>query len=322
MSGGAGPVDVVVSGFAVHVPGASDDDLLGAVADSAEMVPAEDAKSLLGRKGTLYKEPASLLAMCAVQRAWGLPPGRPEKPVRDAAGTAVVVSSNLGNAHTVCDMTARVDAESCREVSPLEAPNASSNVIAGAIAIRFGFTGPNLTVCNGATSGIDAVRLGARLVRAGRAERVVVVGVEPADETAASLYELRDPAAFDGHGRAAPRAGAACVVLSAEPSADRVRIGSVGVVAPGRPEEALAAVTGRVLDGPGCLLLAPYGLPGDGEAPYDVVDLTSRLGETYGALGVIQVACAAGGRPRPRRALAVSGDRVDGYAWLELRGPR
>jgi 3-oxoacyl-[acyl-carrier-protein] synthase II len=311
-------VSVQVSGFAVHVPGASPGQLPGAVTDAAEMCPAAEAKTLLGRKGTLYKEPSTLLALCAVQRALKLPAGRPVAPIAGAAGTAVVVSSNLGNADTVCDITARVDAASCREVSPMEAPNASSNVIAGAIAIRFGFTGPNFTVCNGATSGIDAIRLGARLIRAGRAERVVVAGVEPADPTTELLIKQRDPAAFDGLEPPAPREAAACVVLrhapAGSPQPGPVRIGRSGVIPPGDPAEALSEVVGQVLDGPGSLLFAPYGVAPAG--PYDVVDLTECLGETYGALGVLQTACAVA--RRPRRALAVSGDRVDGYSWLEL----
>ncbi|MBM0240501.1 beta-ketoacyl synthase [Micromonospora sp. ATA32] len=175
---------VAVTGWAVHL-------------DVAQ------APAMLGRKGLLYKEPATRLALCAVHRALGLPDG-----VRPSTGldpdTAVVASSNLGNIATVAGVTRTVACEGGRGVSPMAAPNASSNVVAGTVALWFRFGGPNLMLCNGETSGLDAVAAGALLIRSGRAGRVVVVGTEPADADAVAVYP-------------AIRAGAACVVL--EPAA-------------------------------------------------------------------------------------------------------
>jgi 3-oxoacyl-[acyl-carrier-protein] synthase II len=165
-------------------------------------VPPERAGTLLGRKGLLYKEPATRLALCAVHRALGLAPGtRPVGPV--SPGTGVVVASNLGNVDTVARVTRTVAAEGGSAVSVLDAPNVSSNVIASTVALWFGFGGPNLTVCSGAGAGLDALRLAALLLRAGRADRVVLVGVEPDDAEATALFGA--PLA----------AGAACLVLSA-----------------------------------------------------------------------------------------------------------
>lgn len=184
---------------AVHVPGRSAADLPGSP-DEPACAPGL-ARTVLGRKGLLGKEPATLMALCAVHRALGLPPGRPAEPVPHAAGTAVVVASNLGNVNTVCSVVRDVRARSVAAISPLDIPNVSSNVIASTIAIWYGFTGPNLMVCSGATAGLDAVRLAQLLLRAGRAERVVVVGVEPVDPVSTALAGdwLRE--------------GAACVVL-------------------------------------------------------------------------------------------------------------
>lgn len=87
----------------------------------------------------------------------------------------------------------------------MAAPNASSNVIASSIAMWFRLAGPNLMVCSGETAGLDALALGALLLRARRADRVLVVGAEPDDETAVAVR---------GHTGGPPlRAGAACVVL-------------------------------------------------------------------------------------------------------------
>ncbi|MFI6173290.1 beta-ketoacyl synthase N-terminal-like domain-containing protein [Nocardia sp. NPDC051052] len=300
---------VAISSYSVHVPGAGGDQVFGS-ATAADMVELTDIASVLGRKGLLYSDPATLLAWCAVQRALGCPDGgRPREPLPQADRTAVVVSSNLGNVHTVCDIVARVARESYRAVSPLELPNASSNVIAAAIALRFGFTGPNLMLCNGATSGVDAVRAGARLIGSGRADRVVVVGVEPADDTATAVMVA---SGADQPGAVALRAAAACVVL--EPARGTgVLVGHGGLE---RSWDELAENAIRP-----SLCMVPHGRD---LVARQQVDLTARLGETYGAHGVLQAAIAAHllGTGEHRQALIVAGDRPDGYAWLRLDAER
>ncbi|MGW7265667.1 beta-ketoacyl synthase N-terminal-like domain-containing protein [Streptomyces sp. NPDC054842] len=214
--------ELALDGWSVHVPGLSAADLPGSPETPA--CRPEDAKEVLGRKGLLGKEPSTRLALCAVHRALGLPPGPLAGPVPDAAGTAVVVASNLGNVETVCTVLGDMRERSGSVVSVLDAPNASSNVIASTVAIRYGFTGPNLAVCSGATAGLDAVALASRLVRAGRARRAVVVGVEPADPVAVRLAALRA-------GTPAPlTAAAGCLLLGlpgAWPAATGLRIGPV-----------------------------------------------------------------------------------------------
>ena len=180
-----------------------------------EAVPADRAGAVLGRKGLLYKEPATRLALCSVHRALGLAPGqRPDWPL--SPDTAVMVASNLGNVETVARVARTVATEGGSAVSVLDAPNVSSNVIASVVALRFGFGGPNVMVCSGATAGLDALVLAGLLLRAGRAERVVLVGVEPADDVATALHTNGYPL----------RAGAACLVLEAvrPPAGGRVLV--------------------------------------------------------------------------------------------------
>ena len=205
-----GAAAVAVTGWSVHLPGvdlAARLPVLAGVLPSMPAVPAERAHELLGRKGLLGKDGATRLALCAVHQALDLPPRAPRPAGPADPDTAVVVSSNLGNLSSVVEVVRAVRAGGRRDVSPLAVPNASSNVVASTVAIWFRFGGPNMMVCSGATAGLDAVGLGATLLRTARAARVVVVGTEPADDLAAAL-----------HGGAL-RAGAACVVL--EP-ADRV----------------------------------------------------------------------------------------------------
>ncbi|MDJ0346536.1 beta-ketoacyl synthase N-terminal-like domain-containing protein [Streptomyces sp. H10-C2] len=272
---------LAVDGWAVHAPGWAGTDLPGSPAEPA--CPPERAKEVLGRKGLLGKEPATRLALCAVHRALGLPPGRPTEPLPGAAGTAVVVASNFGNVETVCTVLTDMRERSGSVVSPMDAPNASSNVIASTIAIWYGFTGPNLTVCSGATAGLDAIRLARLLLLSGRADKAVVVGVEPADPVAARLAALRPE---PGETLAA---AAGCVLL--------------GV--PGAWPE------------PSGLLCGPVGRHSD---PVPVAG--PEPGEMYGAAGIVRLAVAAsrlaGSGPDTAPVTVGCGDTEDGWASLEL----
>jgi 3-oxoacyl-[acyl-carrier-protein] synthase II len=268
-------VAVGVTAWSVHVPGTDLSDLLpGHTAAAA--CPPELVHELLGRKGLLYKEPATRLALAAVHRALGRPSGVPRDNGPTDPSTAVIVASNLGNVATVAGVVAAVREGSGRDVSPLAAPNASSNVIASTLAIWFRAGGPNLTVCSGATAGLDAVALGELLLRAGRADRVLVVGVEPDDEVARMLHARRAPDDLP-----ALCAAAACVVLE--------HLGS---------DPTGAVALGAVSSGP--------------PVPGPVVDLTGRIGDAYGATGVLNVAVAAALASRGPHT-AVCGDAADGW---------
>jgi 3-oxoacyl-[acyl-carrier-protein] synthase II len=259
-------IPVIATGWSLHVPGV---DLstapvgpagrpLGGWA-SEEAVPADRAAAVLGRKGLLYKEPSTRLAMCAVHRALGWEAGaRPDGTVDP--GTAVVACSNLGNVETVAKVTRTIAAEGGRGVSVLDAPNVSSNVVASTVALWFGFGGPNLMLCSGSTAGLDGLRLAWLLLRSGRADRVVLVGTEPDDEVAATLHGF-------GAQRSPLRGGAACLVLR------RHRPGLTGVlVTPADDATVLPAVT-----------------LGHG-GTFDPVD---AWGDCYGAQGVVSLALAA-----------------------------
>jgi 3-oxoacyl-[acyl-carrier-protein] synthase II len=273
-----------VSAWSVHLPGAG----LGLPGDAAE--PPDRAHELLGRKGLLYKDDATRLALCAVHRALGLDRRAPRPAGPADPATAVVVSSNLGNVGVVREIVETVRAGSGHDVSPMLAPGASSNVIAAALAIRFRFGGPNLTVCSGATGGLDAIAAAALLLRARRAHRVIVVGVEPADEVAQSLHRHRS----DGAGRPL-RAGAACVVLERDGAV------ALGPVESFDPEA--DPVAGPVIGTADCA-----------KAGAEVRDLGAEIGDTYGAAGVLGVALAAA---RPSREWTVV-DGSPGAGWRRV----
>ncbi|HEU4425172.1 MAG TPA: hypothetical protein VFR67_21800 [Pilimelia sp.] len=149
--------------------------------------------------------------------------------------------------------------------------------MASTVALWFGFGGPNLMVCSGARAGSDGLWLAGLLLRAGRADRVVLVGTEPDDEVASALYAADDPPRPPRDGRATDdpprplRAGAACVVLRAwRPEA------------PGTTREALVELA------PGAASVVPPLTVGPGG-----FDPVRHWGDCYGAQGVVALALAA-----------------------------
>jgi 3-oxoacyl-[acyl-carrier-protein] synthase II len=288
----------VITGIGIEVPGMREiESLLSpqTVLESEEFNPVPKLK----RKGLLYKDRATKLALCAVHEALacaGLSLQEPEQ----LAATGVIVSSNLGNLDTVCRLAQTIREGSVEDLSPLELPNASSNVIASTIAIRFGCRAINLMLCNGATSGIDALYTANNLIRAGRARRVLVVGVEPRNEVVEQLMAASQAHA-EGSSELRLGDGAACVVLESAAAAAERGARVYGTLAHYCFTAAGASLE-RVIPRSGTgaqLWLTPNQrsvvdrlLPVWEESPPEQLDLSRSLGELYGALGVFQCVAA------------------------------
>lgn len=254
-------------------------------------LPPARAHEWVGRKAARSQDDATRLALCAVFRVLGEAGLATEQPAEPDPAVAVVASSALGNLQKVRDICAQVRAGGRREVSPLDAPGASSNVISSAVAIRFGCGGPNLTVCSGARGALDAIAIALLLLARGRAERVVVVGSEAAHPTACEFHACRsrqDSMFSLGTGAAA--------LLLARPAAH----GCATIAVPGE-EPADTCWSSR---------------PEDTHAD----DLRRELGDLFGAAGIVQVAVAhAALRARGAgSARVVCGDRLDGYSQVRL----
>lgn len=320
---GSGPA-AVVTGAGHALPGVtSAGDLLALAAtdpgpDAPEPV---DPAARIGKKGLRYKDRATQLALVAASDAL-LDAGLLESAERGApltvpaASVGVVVSSNFGNLDSVCDVVQTIaDSGGTRLLSPIITPNLSSNVIASELAIRFGLRGPNLMVCNGETSGLDAVGWAAALLAAGRAAQVLVVGAEP--DTAPVRRLLGDRRPLDG--------AVALVLETAATAAARGRAGRAevgGYVRAGGVAEVLTRLVRDTAD-PGAWYVPQGGAVGD-----DVLaglprhDLEPAFGAASGALGVLQCAAAVAGYDRGGRipAYAVAGgDGADATAGLVLR---
>jgi hypothetical protein len=81
----------IVTGWGIHVPGFA----IGHVIEGGDLstaCPPERAHELLGNRGLLYKEPATRLALCAVQQALGLSASARQSDAPPDGRVAVVAS--------------------------------------------------------------------------------------------------------------------------------------------------------------------------------------------------------------------------------------
>lgn len=319
---------IAVTGLGLELPGL--EDAAGLLEFRAPAEPAPfDARRKLGKKGLLYKDQATRLALCAAQDAL-VSAGWPVRELHSQVHAGVVAASNFGNLDTVCRVIDTLKAGGAGELSPMDVPNASSNVIASSAAIRFGCRAVNLMLCSGAASGLEALVVAANVLRAGRAECVLVIGVEPDTEHVRRLTSTR------GADGVRLGSGAACVVLEPLSRAQgrgvtaRALVGDYAAFAldaarpaPRRPDVWLTPN----LAWPALRPLADaWRRAWEAPAP-DEIDLSASLGEVYGALGVLQCVAAAlrfarpGAAPAERALLSAGGSWGDGVAHLALTAP-
>ena len=96
----------------------------------------------------------------------------------DADRTGVILGSGIGGAETWADEYPRYLGKGPGRVSPMFIPKMLSNSAAGAVAMRAGARGPNLTINTACAAGASAVHVGRDLLRAGSADIVIAGGVE------------------------------------------------------------------------------------------------------------------------------------------------
>lgn len=229
--------------------------------------PGFDPATELTVRGMRHKDRASRFALRAAQRALEDAGLLGAAELQDAA---VVLSSNFGNLEAVCDFVTTIATSNSSDVSPMRVPHLSSGVSAAWVAVEYGIRGPNLTLCNGAASGLDAVAWARTLIVAGRATLALVIGAEPDTPPVERLHkETAGERWVDG---------AVCLVIEPTPHAvsrgARIRA-EIGGYGKGDDERSAvqaagaAAIRRRLGDGP-----------------------TARFGRCSGALGVVQCALA------------------------------
>jgi 3-oxoacyl-[acyl-carrier-protein] synthase II len=304
-------MDSVVTGLGLAASGpVVPADLFGSGADRG---PEFDPAPLLGR-GFRYKDRSTKLALVAARRALDQA-GLLDEEGRLTSGESVgvAVSSNFGNLDTVCRVAEVIRAETVGGTSPMDLPNASSNVIASSVAIQFGLRGPNLMVCNGDSSGLDAVYWASMLTRSGRVERALVIGVETSNPAVLMLTD----GMFDG---------AAALVVESKDSADRRGAEALATLGgysrrSGAVEAAVEALAASRPAEVGLLLAGAADQP-PGTEQAKTYDLDTVWGPSSGALGVLE--CVAGVswllQGGLGSVLAIAGSADDGSSSLVLQG--
>jgi 3-oxoacyl-[acyl-carrier-protein] synthase II len=94
------------------------------------------------------------------------------------ARCAVVVGIGFGAPRFLDEQLATLRESGPRAVSPLTIPVVMPNSVAGTLSLRYGFTGPSMTVAMACASGAAAIGEALWLLRTGRADRVLAGGVE------------------------------------------------------------------------------------------------------------------------------------------------
>ena len=132
-------IRVAITGIGIEAPVLPGVTKVGElVGQSASYAWCFDPAAKLGKKGLRYKETATLLGLCsaraALQDSGWLTEGADPKLNDDDFGVAI--ASNSGNLDTVCAVADTIGREHVNATSPMDLPNASSNVIASTIASR------------------------------------------------------------------------------------------------------------------------------------------------------------------------------------------
>ncbi|MFF1412710.1 beta-ketoacyl synthase N-terminal-like domain-containing protein [Streptomyces sp. NPDC058289] len=152
-----------------------------------------DVKEQLGRKGTKYLDRLTAFGLVSCKEVLrGIEV--------DGARTGVVLATNTGSVSTHSTLLYdTLTLEKPYLVNPGRFPNTVMNSTTGQIAIRNGLRGLNATVAGGQTASLLAFRHARLALTLGRADRLLVGGVE----------ELSAPAAWGWHRTGVLREGAA-----------------------------------------------------------------------------------------------------------------
>ena len=96
----------------------------------------------------------------------------------DPARSAVIMGTGIGGLNTLEEQTIVYNEKGANRVSPFFVPMMMANATAGNIAMKFGWTGPNLCIATACAASAHAIGEAARLVREGTADVVMTGGSE------------------------------------------------------------------------------------------------------------------------------------------------
>mgnify|MGYP003956168297 CR=1 FL=1 len=98
----------------------------------------------------------------------------------DLSRIGVAIGSGIGGIGKIEKNRDLLIAGGPRKISPFFVPGSIINMVSGNLSIKYGLTGPNLSVVTACASGTHTVGLGARLISHGDADAMLVGGAEMA----------------------------------------------------------------------------------------------------------------------------------------------
>lgn len=135
-----------------------------------------DPTTCLGPKGLRNLDRTTLLALAAAKLA--IDDARLDITDDNRNEIGVVLGSTMGSVHSISEFDKEGLREGPRYVNPAHFPNTVINSPASQVAIRFGLKGLNSTISTGFSASLDAIGYAMDMLRLGRAETLLVGGVE------------------------------------------------------------------------------------------------------------------------------------------------
>jgi len=136
-----------------------------------DYIPAKEARHM-----DTFIHYGMAAAIQAVQDA-GLPTGDALSE-EQAERIGCLVGSGIGGLPMIEQTQIEYAARGARRISPFFVPASIINMISGHIAIKYGFTGPNLAIVTACTTGLHAIGEAGRLIEYGDADVMVAGGAE------------------------------------------------------------------------------------------------------------------------------------------------
>ena len=116
------------------------------------------------------------LAVCAADQALASARLRVGKDQADRIG--VFIGTDRGPAGSCESFYREIATGGLRDADPKDFPNTVLNACSGLVAVNLRLRGPNIVTTVGSASGAQAIALGAQLIRAGKADAIIVGGCD------------------------------------------------------------------------------------------------------------------------------------------------
>lgn len=96
----------------------------------------------------------------------------------EALRIGCLVGAGVGGLPAIEQASENYRARGARRISPFFVPSCLINMVSGHLSIRYGFTGPNISVVTACTTGLHSIGLAVRMIQFGDADVMVAGGAE------------------------------------------------------------------------------------------------------------------------------------------------